>query len=485
MSRFRKCDGLCPFFIVKGNENLIIIQINRIDERIHQCLPLVFQAHVQLAEPQEPEPDELFGYFRLRQLFFCNTGFKLTLGFFELLQPFLGGTGQDSGLNRIEHILDTRFRIPELLLIEGKIGVLPVLQLHDLGDDRFHGGIVLDKLHGLVDHQIFQPLFADGFLFAALVLFGSGTFIIAVDFSCPARTTFAKHQRTAAAAVQLGCQQVIILCLSPGRGFLVFGDLLLHILKQFQWNDGRNGIRHDHIPEFQLPDVPPILEHMFDTVISKRTAHRVLNAVFIQPIPNLFHRETITILPERFHHKRGSKRVDVEFPLGIQRVAKRPTTTIAASFQDVLRLSTDNFFSEVGRVVFRIAFQHRFQNDAFRPLGNDFRSRHKLDTVLLQLGLVPGTVVAVSGKAVKFPDQHNVKQLFVTVLDHLLELRAVVRLGRDGTVNVVLDDSDIVFLGIRRTFTDLTLDGFFALVVRGIASIDHGGHGEYLHFIRH
>jgi hypothetical protein len=287
-----------------------------------------------------------------------------------------------------------------------------------------------------------------------------------VDFSRPARSAFTKHQCTAVTAVQLGGQQVIVLCLSPGRGFLVLGNLFLHIIEQFQRHDGRNRIWHNHIPEFQFSDVPPILEHMFDTVIGERTADRVLDAVLVQPVPNLFHRKTIPVLSERFQHERGGKRVNVEFPLGIQRIAKGSTATIAAAFQDVLCLSTDNLFGEVGRVVFCIALQNRFQNDAFRPLGNDFRSRHKLDTVLLQLGLVPGTVVAVSGKAVKFPDQHNVKQLFVTVLDHLLELRAVVRLGRDGTVNVVLDDSDIVFLGIRRTFTDLTLDGFFALVIR-------------------
>ena len=107
MSRFLKRDGLCTFFIVKGYQNLIIVQINRIDERIHQRLPLVFQAHVQLTEPQQPKPDKFFGHFRLRQLFFRNACFKLTLGFFELLQPFLGGTGEDSGLNRVEHILDT------------------------------------------------------------------------------------------------------------------------------------------------------------------------------------------------------------------------------------------------------------------------------------------------------------------------------------------------------------------------------------------
>ena len=352
-------------------------------------------------------------------------------------------------MNRIEHILDTRFRIQELLLIEGKISVLPVLQLHDLGDDGFHGGIVLDKLHGLVDHQIFQPLFADGFLFATLLLFGGGTFIIAMDFSRPARAAFTKHQCTAAAAEQLGGEQIVVLCLSPGRGFLVFGDFFLNIIEQFQRHDGRDGIRYDHIPEFQFSDVPPVLEHMFNAVISKCTAHRVLDAVFVQPVPNLLHSGAFIVLLERFKHKRRGERVDVELPLGIQRVPKGSTATVAAAFQDVLGLSTHDLLGKVSGIILGITFQHRFQNNALRPLGDDLGGRHELDAVLLQLGLIPGTVVAVSGKAVKFPDQHNVKQLFVTVLYHLLELRAVIRLSRDGTVDVVLDDGDAVLLSIR------------------------------------
>ena len=306
-----------------------------------------------------------------------------------------------------------------------------------------------------------------------------------MDFSRPARAAFTKHQRTAAATVQLGGQQVIILCLSPGRGFFIFGDLFLHIIEQFQRHDGRDGIRYDHIPEFQFSDVPPVLEHMFNAVISKCTAHRVLDAVFIQPVPNLFHREAIPILRERFQHERGGKRVDVKFPLGIQRISKRSTTTVAAAFQDVLCLSTDNLFGKVGRVVFCIALQNRFQNDAFRPFRDDFRSRNKFDTVLLQLSLIPCAVVAISGKAVEFPDQNDIKQLLVAVLDHLLELRAVVRLGRDGTVNVVLDHRNAILFGIGRTFTNLAFNGFFALVVAGIAGVDHGSHGGHLPFIHH
>ena len=314
------------------------------------------------------------------------------------------------------------------------------------------------------------------------MLFGSSTFIIAVNFSRPTRTAFAKHQCPTVAAEQLGGQQVIVLCLSPGRGFLVFGDFFLHVLKQFQRNDGRDGIRHDHIPEFQFSDVPSILENMFDTVISERTAHRVLDAVFVQPVPNLLHGGTFIVLPERFHYERRGERVNVELPFRIQRVAKGSTTTVAAAFQDVLSLSTHDLLGKVSGIILGITFQHRFQNNALRPLGDDLGGRHELDTVLLQLGLVPGTVVAVPGKAVKFPDQHNIKQLLVAVLNHLLELRAVVRLGGDSTVNIVLDHCDAILFSISRTFTNLAFDGFFALIVAGIAGVDHGGHGKHLSF---
>ena len=429
-------------------------------------MPLIFLVHVELAKAQEPEPDELFGYFRLRQLFFCNTGFKLTLGFFELLQPFLGGTGQDSGLNRIEHILDTRFRIPELLLVEGKVGVLPVLQLHDLGNNGFHGSIVPDKLHGLVDHQIFQPLFADGFLFAALVLFGSGTFIIAVDFSCPARTTFAKHQRTAAAAVQLGCQQVIILCLSPGRGFLIFGNLLLHIIEKLRGHNGGNRIGNQDVTIFQLTNIAAVAQHVLDGVESHRPAALVLDALFVQPIPNFPHGLAIVVPLEGFCHKGSSQRVDFKAVVCVDDVAKGNGTASELSLQCVFGHATNDLFRQVSGIILGITFQHRFQNDALRSLGDDLGGRHELDTVLLQLGLVPGTVVAVPGKTIQLPDQHDVKQLLVTVLNHLLKLRAVVRLGRDSTVNVVLDDGDAVLFRIGSAFTNLAFNGFFALVIR-------------------
>ena len=55
-----------------------------------------------------------------------------------------------------------------------------------------------------------------------------------------------------------------------------------------------------------------------------------------------------------------------------------------------------------------------------------------------QLVLVVHGIEPIPGKAVeRFPDQNNIKQLLVAVLYHLLELRAIIRLGRDGAVNVI------------------------------------------------
>ena len=169
----------------------------------------------------------------------------------------------------------------------------------------------------------------------------------------------------------------------------------------------------------------------------------------------------------------------------IDHVAERNRATIINALESVLGHAAHDLFRQVSRVVFGVAFQHRFQNDALRTSRNDFRCRHQFHAVPLQLGLVPGTVIAVSGKAVELPDNDDVKDATLTVLDHLLELRAVIGLGGDGTVNVMLHHREAVLFRIGGAFPDLTFNGFFALTVSRIAGIDHGGHGRHLPFIHH
>ena len=51
---FPESDRFCTFLIVKGNKYLIIVEIDGIDEGIHQCLPLLRLGHIQLAETEQP-----------------------------------------------------------------------------------------------------------------------------------------------------------------------------------------------------------------------------------------------------------------------------------------------------------------------------------------------------------------------------------------------------------------------------------------------
>ena len=57
---FPESDRFRTFLIIKGNENLIIVEIDGIDEGIHQCLPLLRLGHIQLAEAKQPSQSNFF-----------------------------------------------------------------------------------------------------------------------------------------------------------------------------------------------------------------------------------------------------------------------------------------------------------------------------------------------------------------------------------------------------------------------------------------
>ena len=229
---FPESDRFCTFLIVKGNKHLIIIEIDGIDEGIHQCLPLLRLGHIQLAEAKQPKPNELFFHLRLGKPFLGNAGLQLLPLFFQRFQPSLGRACQNAHLDGIQHIGDADFRFFQLLFIDGQIRAFLILQLHHFGDDGIHGSVIFHQLHGLVDHQIFQPLFPHGLFIAGLFLLGSSTFIIGVHLPGVADTAFSEHQRSALTAVQLGGEQIAFLCLMTGRGLFIFRQLFLYFVEQ-------------------------------------------------------------------------------------------------------------------------------------------------------------------------------------------------------------------------------------------------------------
>ena len=229
---FPESDRFCTFLIIKGNKYLIIVEIDGIDEGVHQCLPLLRLGHVQLAEAKQPKADELFFHLRLGKPFLGNAGLQLLPLFFQRFQPFLGRACQNAHLDGIQHIGNADFRFLQLLFVDGQIRAFLILQFHNLGDDGIHGSVIFHQLHGFVDHQIFQPLFPHGLFITGLFLLGSSTLVIGVHFPGVANTAFPEHQRSALTAVQLGGEQIAFLCLMTGRGLFIFRQLFLHLVEQ-------------------------------------------------------------------------------------------------------------------------------------------------------------------------------------------------------------------------------------------------------------
>ena len=270
---FPESDRFCAFLIVKGNEDLIIVEIDGIDEGIHQCLSLLRLGHIKFTETEQPKPDELFFHLRLGKPFLCNAGLQFFSLIFQSFQPLLGGAGQNAHLDSVQHIGDADFRFLQLLFVDGQVCAFLILQFHDFDNDGIHGSVIFHQLHGFVDHQIFQPLFPHGLFIAGLFLLGSSTLIIGVHLPGVADTAFAEHQRTALAAVQLGGEQIDFLCLMTGRGLFIFRQLFLHLVEQLFRYQCRDRIGLYHIPQTQFADVPSITQHPLNRIVGHLPAH--------------------------------------------------------------------------------------------------------------------------------------------------------------------------------------------------------------------
>ena len=86
-----------------------------------------------------------------------------------------------------------------------------------------------------------------------------------------------------------------------------------------------------------------------------------------------------------------------------------------------------DFLSELCRVVFREAFHKALEDNALWPVRYRFGGIKDLDSVPLELPLINGAVVFVSGKAVCLIDDHRLELLALGVGNEPLELWPLVR----------------------------------------------------------
>ena len=426
-------------------------------------------AHVTLAEFFKPEPNPLTGQDGLFQLFLQNAGVQGFFPGFQLVQTLLGGRGQDALFNGFQKVCQPLLCVPELVFQDRQPGVLLLLGFHDQIYQLFDDFIAKNHLNGSVHHEPLQRLLADGFQVAVrlAVAFGVAALVVIVGVSHVAGAAFATHQGAALATEQLGGQQIAhILFCRPTVGDPVLLETPLHPVEQILVNNGRNAARRHNVLVAVFADVAAVAEDLEEAVLHKRLSGSGAQAALVQRCRDFLGWFSIGVPGEYLLYNGSRFRVDMVQPVLLANgETQRHYTAVVFALECIFALTARHFQGEFGGIVFRHADKHTLHHNAFRPLRNGFHGRHQMDTVLFQLVLVVHGIVAISGKAVELPDQNHIEDFLRAVLYHVLELRAVIRLGRIGTVNVSADHSDAVLLGVVLAVAQLSLNGRFALTV--------------------
>ena len=252
--------------------------------------------HVQLAETVEPEGHKLRADLGLRQLFAGKPVLKLVAAVFQLLQPRLCGARQDALLDGVEQIADGCVRFTELLLIQRHVHIVPVLQVHQHGYDGLGCFVVHDHFHGFTDHQILDPFFPDGPLVAlGALLFDRHALVVVMHLSRAACAALAAEVGPAAAAEQLGGQQIIVLGLVTRRGLFVLRQLFLYDVKQLFRNDGGYAVRDYHIAVTELAHIAAVVQHVLYGIEGQLASSLVGNTFCVERIPHFLHSRAAVI----------------------------------------------------------------------------------------------------------------------------------------------------------------------------------------------
>jgi len=299
------------------------------------------------------------------------------------------------------------------------------------------------------------------------VAFGVAALVVIVGVSHVAGAALTAHQGAALAAEQLGGQQIThILFCGATVGNLVLLETLLHPVEQVLVHDGGNAARCHDVLIAVFAYVAAVPENLEEAVLDKGLAGTGAQTALVQGCCDFLGWFAIGIPSEYLLHNGSRFRVDMVQPVLLANgEAQRHNTAVVFALEGIFALTARHFQGQFGGIVFRHANKHTLHHNAFRPLRNGFHGRHQMNTVLFQLVLVVHSIVAVPGKAVEPPDQNHIEDFLRAVLYHVLELRAVIRLGRVGTVNVGADHGDAVFLGVVLAVAQLSLNGRFALAI--------------------
>lgn len=120
---------------------------------------------------------------------------------------------------------------------------------------------------------------------------------------------------------------------------------------------------------------------------------------------------------------------------------------------------------QIRGVVLVQRFHQTLEDYALRRIIEFLNDGIQLHAVVPEYLPADGTVIAVSGESVQLVDYHQVKQPVTRIVQHSLEFLAVGVRASPGTVDVLLDDLNVVLLCVLTNGAFLRVNTLVTLVV--------------------
>ena len=177
------------------------------------------------------------------------------------------------------------------------------------------------------------------------------------------------------------------------------------------------------------------------------------------------------VLLKDIPHGGSPGRVDDILLVLVHGKAKGAGTANSLALQGAFPHTAPHLLGQFGGVVFGKGFHQALYNDTAGTFNVGFCSIEQLHAVVAELLFIDDAVIPGAGNAVCFPADHIVEHPFPGIGNHLLELRAVVRLAGDMPVNVFVQNDHAVDTGVGLAVPALTLNGLLRLMTAAAVAV--------------
>lgn len=410
----------------------------------------------------------------------------LGLGF-KIQKPLLCGRGDDSGFDGLHHIVGGLSVFFQFGGQGGKLrrGRLPLLIFHHGIRDPLHHVRPEDVVQsGLHDHTL-DPLAGHVRLFASPLPPPLLAAVVVMQFAALPGAGEADHVGPAVGTLQLPGQQVVPTILVTAPDAAICFQPLIRRPKGALIDESGHPALDAGVREMIHPDIG-LVHQQPETTLVPPPAPAGFQPPAVQIVGDVHKGHPSRSLSEDLPHHLGVRLVDGKAAIWPLAVPERDGAGIYLTLLGVVFHAPANILSEGCAVIFSRPLQHGFQQNPLRAVRDGLLCIEDPHPGLLQPELVCGRVVAVPGKAVNLPADHISPVAMGGILQHLLELGAVIGSSRQMPIGVDLHNSEIILPGKNLAVRHLLLDGTVPLVMGRVPSVDHGilhirlKHGRFL-----